>query len=129
MNLDENKLEEIMELIKLIVNDDIFLRESLVNAKETPFYSKDELEQTLKEITSSKMKKVFEKKIIDYNNDRKKHLMEKYGKFFLSDRLIRSTISDSAPLKKKFSVFKKYYWQIIIEKLNHNDLLLNLKIS
>ena len=109
MNLDENKLEEIMELIKLIVNDDIFLRESLVNAKETPFYSKDELEQTLKEITSSKMKKVFEKKIIDYNNDRKKHLMEKYGKFFLSDRLIRSTISDSAPLKKKFSVFKKYY--------------------
>ena len=109
MNLDENKLEEIMELIKLIVNDDIFLRESLVNAKETPFYSKDELEQTLKEITSSKMKKVFEKKIIDYNNDRKKHLMEKYGKFFLSDRLIRSTISDSDPLKKKFSVFKKYY--------------------
>ena len=109
MNLDENKLEEIMELIKLIVNDDIFLRESLVNAKETPFYSKDELEQTLKEITSSKMKKVFEKKIIDYNNDRKKHLMEKYGKFFLSDRLIRSTISDSAPFKKKFSVFKKYY--------------------
>lgn len=129
MNLDENKLEEIMELIKLIVNDDIFLRESLVNAKETPFYSKDELEQTLKEITSSKMKKVFEKKIIDYNNDRKKHLMEKYGKFFLSDRLIRSTISDSDPLKKKFSVFKKYYWQIIIKKLNHNDLLLNLKIS
>ena len=109
MDLDENKLEEIIELIKLIVKDDIFLRESLVNAKETPFYSKDELQQTLKEITSSKMKKIFEKKIIEYNSDRKKHLMKKYGKFFLSDRLIRSTLNGSDFLKKKHSVFKKYY--------------------
>ena len=54
------------------------------------------------------MKNVFEKKLLDYESDRKKFLMEKYGQYLLNDRIVRSTINSNS-MKKKYSIFKKYY--------------------
>ena len=53
------------------------------------------------------MKAIFEKKMTNFKYERKKYLMEKYGKFFLRDRLVRSTISKSRGFKKRYSIFKK----------------------
>ncbi len=35
--------------------------------------------------------------------------MEKYGKFFLNERLVRSVLDIDQNMKKKYSMFKKYY--------------------
>ena len=93
MNLSENKIDEILELINLVLIDDKQLFDSIVNSEYKSFYSKDELVKTINEISSEKMKKVFEKKLRDYESDRKKFLMEKYGQYLLNDRIVRSTIN------------------------------------
>jgi predicted SAM-dependent methyltransferase len=109
MNLDITKKEEILELIELVINDDTYLMESLNNTENNNFYSRAELQKTVDEISNEKMKKIFQKKLTDYTIDRKNYLMEKYGKFFLNDRLVRTAIGNSLGMKKKYSMFKKYY--------------------
>lgn len=108
MNLSENKIDEILELINLVLIDDKQLFDSIENSEDKSFYSKDELVKTINEISSEKMKKVFEKKLRDYESDRKKFLMEKYGQYLLNDRIVRSSINSNS-MKKKYSIFKKYY--------------------
>ena len=107
MKLDRKKFEEIIELMELVISDDIHLFNSLNNSEDNGFYSKEELQNTIDEISSEKMKAIFEKKITNFKYERKKYLMEKYGKFFLRDRLVRSTISKSRGFKKRYSIFKK----------------------
>ena len=107
MKLDRKKFEEIIELMELVISDDMHLFNSLNNSEDNGFYSKEELQNTIDEISSEKMKEIFEKKITNFKHERKKYLMEKYGKFFLRDRLVRSTISKSRGLKKRYSIFKK----------------------
>ena len=96
MNLSEDKIDEILELINLVLIDDKQLFNSIINSGDKSFYSKDELLKTINEISSEKMKKVFEKKLQDYESDRKKFLMEKYGKYLLNDRIVRSTINSNS---------------------------------
>ena len=109
MDLDNNKIEEIIELLKMVISDDKHLFDSLNNAHSHNFYSKEELQKTIDEISSKKMKRVFEEKLKNYHHERKKYLMEKYGKFIFSERLVRSTINTPLSIKKKYSIFKKYY--------------------
>ena len=109
MKFDNAIKQEIIELIEIVLREDIQLHNSLINSKVKSFYSKKELEKTIDEISSKEMKKVFEKKLSNYNSDRKKFLMEKYGRFILSDRLVRSTIDSPSGFTKKYSIFKKYY--------------------
>jgi predicted SAM-dependent methyltransferase len=106
MNLSENKIDEILELINLVLIDDKQLFDSIVNSEYKSFYSKDELVKTINEISSEKMKKVFEKKLRDYESDRKKFLMEKYGQYLLNDRIVRSTINSNS-IKNKYSFTRK----------------------
>ena len=109
MNLDKINTEELMELIELVIEDDIHLQHSLCSSDPNNFYSKEELQKTIDEISSTKMRKVFEKKLKNFTTDRKKYLMEKYGKFFLNERLVRSVLDLNQDIKKKYSIFKKYY--------------------
>ncbi|MDG2483573.1 MAG: hypothetical protein P8M51_01130 [Flavobacteriaceae bacterium] len=109
MVLDEDKKQEIIELLEIVISDDTHLYHSLNNSNVKSFYSKEELEKTIVEISSKKMQKIFEEKLSDYKSDRKKFLMEKYGKFLLSERLVRSTINSPLDMKKRYSIFKKYY--------------------
>ena len=109
MNLDKINTEELMELIELVIEDDIHLQHSLYSSDPNNFYSKEELQKTIDEISSTKMRKVFEKKLKNFTTDRKKYLMEKYGKFFLNERLVRSVLDLNQDIKKKYSIFKKYY--------------------
>lgn len=109
MNLDGTIKEEILELIELVINDDIYLVESFNNTENKNFYSRAELQKTVDEISNEKMKKIFQKKLTDYTIDRKNYLMEKYGKFFLNDRLVRTAIGTPSGMKKKYTMFKKYY--------------------
>ena len=108
MKLNKNKFEEIIELLELVIDDDLKLYDSLNNSQSNGFYSKEELQNTIDEISSEKMKNLFKKNIVNFKCERKKYLMEKYGKFFLRDRLVKSTISKSQGLKKKYSLFKKH---------------------
>jgi len=109
MQLDKINIEELMELIELVIKDDTHLQHSLCSSDSHNFYSKEELQKTIDEISSTKMRKVFEKKLNNFTTDRKKHLMEKYGKFFLNERLVRSVLDIDQNMKKKYSIFKKYY--------------------
>ena len=109
MQLDKINIEELMELIELVIKDDTHLQHSLCSSDSNNFYSKEELQKTIDEISSTKMRKVFEKKLDNFTTDRKKHLMEKYGKFFLNERLVRSVLDIDQNMKKKYSMFKKYY--------------------
>ena len=108
MQLDKINKEELMELIELVIKDDTHLQHSLCSSDSHNFYSKEELQKTIDEISSTKMRKVFEKKLNNFTTDRKKHLMEKYGKFFLNERLVRSVLDIDQNMKKKYSMFKKY---------------------
>ena len=109
MNLYKINTEELIELIELVIEDDTHLQQSLCSSNSNNFYSKEELRKTIDEISSTKMRKVFEKKLNNFTTDRKKHLMEKYGKFFLNERLVRSVLDIDQNMKKKYSMFKKYY--------------------
>ena len=109
MKLDKINTEELMELIELVIEDDTHLQQSLCSSNSNNFYSKEELRKTIDEISSTKMRKVFEKKLKNFTTDRKIYLMEKYGKFFLNERLIRSVLDLDQEMKKKYSMFKKYY--------------------
>ena len=93
----------------MVIKDDTHHQHSLCSSDSHNFYSKEELQKTIDEISSTKMRKVFEKKLNNFTTDRKKHLMEKYGKFFLNERLVRSVLDIDQNMKKKYSMFKKYY--------------------
>ena len=109
MKLDKINTEELMELIGLVIEDDTHLQHSPCSSDSNNFYSKQELQKTIDEISSTKMRKVFEKKLKNFTTDRKKYLMEKYGKFLLNERLVRSMLDLDQDIKKKYSMFKKYY--------------------
>ena len=109
MKLDNNKIEEIIELIELVISEDTHLQNALNDSHSTNFYTKAELQKTIDEISSKEMRKIFEQKLKNFDSNRKKYLMEKYGKFILSERLVRSTINSSFGLKRKYGVFGKYY--------------------
>lgn len=106
MKLDKEKKEEIIELLEIIFSDNTRLYHSLNNSKLKNFYSKEELQKTIDEISSKKMKKIFEKKLGEYKYDRKQYLMKKYGKFLLSKKLVKSTIDSPFRVKKIYSMFK-----------------------
>ena len=109
MDLDKLNKVELMELIELVIDVATHLQHSLCSSDSNNFYSKEELQKTIDEISSTKMRKVFEKKLKNFTTDRKKYLMEKYGKFFLNERLVRSVLDLDHDMKKKYSMFKKYY--------------------
>ena len=109
MKLNNTILKDITELLEIVIREDIQLHNSLINSNIKSFYSKKELEKTIDEISSKEMKKIFEQKLKNFDSNRKKYLMEKYGKFILSERLVRSTINSSFGLKRKYGVFGKYY--------------------
>lgn len=107
MKLDKDKKEEIIELLELIISDNTRLYHSLNNSKTKNFYSKEELQKTIDEISSKKIKKIFEKKLREFKYDRKQYLMKKYGKFIFSEKLVKSTIDSPFRVKKIYSMFKK----------------------
>ena len=109
MKLDNNKIEEIIELIELVISEDTHLQNAINDSQSNNFYTKAELQKTIDEISSKEMKKIFLQKLKNFDSNRKKYLMEKYGKFILSERLVRSTINSSTGLKRKYGVFGKYY--------------------
>jgi hypothetical protein len=109
MKLHQHKQKEIIELIELVINEDTHLYESLNKPTDKVFYSEEDLQKTIDEITSESIKKVFQDKLNDFKTERKNYLMETYGKYFLSDRLIRSVLGTPKGMKKKYSIFKKYY--------------------
>jgi len=109
MKLSNDKIEEIIELIILVIKEDTHLRIAINNSQSNNFHTKEELEKTIDEISSIEMKKIFEQKLKNFDSDRKEYLMEKYGKFILSERLVRSTINPSFGLKRKYGVFGKHY--------------------
>ena len=109
MKLHQDKQKEIIELIELVINEDTQLYETLNKPIDKVFYSEEDLQKTIDEISSESMKKVFQDKLNDFKTERKNYLMEKYGKFILSERLVRSTINPSFGLKRKYGVFGKHY--------------------
>ena len=51
MKLDRKKFEEIIELMELVISDDMHLFNSLNNSEDNGFYSKEELQNTIDEIS------------------------------------------------------------------------------
>ena len=109
MKLHQHIKKEIIELIELVINEDTHLYESLNKPTDKVFYSEEDLQKTIDEISSESMKKVFQDKLNHFKTERKNYLMEKYGKHFLSDRLVRSALGTPKGMKKKYSIFKKYH--------------------
>ena len=106
MKLHQDKHKEIIELIELVISEDTHLYESLNKQIENDFYSEEDLQKTINEISSKTIKKEFQDKLKNFKTDRKNYLMDKYGKYLLSDRLVRSCLPNSSKTKKKYSIFK-----------------------
>ena len=119
MKLNKSVSDEILELIESVFEDDTHLQQLLSSSEPDTFYTKEELQKTIDEISSSEMKLVFEKKLTNFESDRKRYLMEKYGKPLLNGRLVRSILDidhnksnhflQLPYMKKKYTMFKKYY--------------------
>ena len=52
MKLDNDKKQEIIELLELVISDDTHLYHALNNSNVKSIYSKEELEKTIDEISS-----------------------------------------------------------------------------
>ena len=60
MQIDKQNFEEIMELLKMIIEDDIFIKERINKIKPGLSYNKLEIEKTISEVSSITIKKDFE---------------------------------------------------------------------
>ena len=110
MNKNEN-YTELIELLDMIIEDDISIKELLSKKTKSDLIVKEEIIRAIDEVSSDEIKKELKKKLENYRNERKKKLMRKFGTLLFSDRIVRSTIDreKNELYKKVYSSFKKYY--------------------
>lgn len=110
MNKNEN-YTELIELLDMIIEDDISIKELLSKKTKSDLIEKEEIIRAIDEVSSDEIKKELKKKLENYRNERKKILMRKFGTLLFSDRIVRSTIDREKNefYKKVYSSFKKYY--------------------
>ncbi|MAJ31437.1 MAG: hypothetical protein CMC18_02110 [Flavobacteriaceae bacterium] len=105
--------QEVLELLKMILEDDPFLIESFKkNDEKDKLISRDELLLAIEEVSSDKIQKELEEKLENYRHTKKSYLMKKYGIHLFTGRIVRSTIdaySKGSKYKKVYSSYKKYY--------------------
>ena len=110
MNKNEN-YTELIELLNMIIEDDISIKELLSKKMKSDLILKEEIIRAIDEVSSDEIKKELKKKLENYRSERKKILMRKFGTLLFSDRIVRSTIDleKNNSYKKIYSSFKKYY--------------------
>ena len=110
MNKNEN-YTELIELLNMIIEDDISIKELLSKKMKSDLILKEEIIRAIDEVSSDEIKKELKMKLENYRTERKKILMRKFGTLLFSDRIVRSTIDreESKLYKKTYSSFKKYY--------------------
>jgi hypothetical protein len=109
MQIDKQNFEEIMELLKMIIEDDIFIKERINKIKPGLSYNKLEIEKTISEVSSITIKKDFEIKLKNFDQIKKKELMLKYGELIFSDRIIKSVLDKRRHTNRVYSYIKKFY--------------------
>ena len=109
MQIDKQNLEEIMELLKMIIEDDIFIKERINKIKPGLSYNKLEIEKTISEVSSIKIKSDFENRLKNFDKNKKKELMWKYGELIFSDRIVRSVLDKRKHTNRVYSYLRKLY--------------------
>ena len=109
MQIDKQILEEIIELLQMVIEEDIFIKERISNIKPGLSYNKFEIEKAISEVSSVKIKRDFEIKLKDFDYSKKKELMHKYGELIFSDRIVRSVMDNRKHKNRIYSYLKKFY--------------------
>ncbi len=109
MQIDKRTLDEIFELLQMIIEDDIFIRESISKIKPGLNYNKHDIEKTISEVSSIKIKSDFENKLKNFDRNKKKELMWKYGELIFSDRIVRSVLDKRRHTNRVYSYLRKLY--------------------
>lgn len=109
MQINKQILDEIIELLQIVIEEDIFIKERISNIKPGLIYSKHEIEKTVSEVSSAKIKREFEIRLKNFDHNKKKELMHKYGELLFSDRIVRTVIDKRKQTNRVYSYLKKLY--------------------
>ena len=109
MQINKQIFDEIIELLQMVIEEDIFINERISKIKPGLTYSKHEIEKTISEVSSAKIKREFQIRLKNFDHNKKKELMLKYGELLFSDRIVRTVIDKKKHTNRVYSYLKKLY--------------------
>ena len=109
MQINKQIFDEIIELLQMVIEEDIFINERISKIKPGLTYSKHEIEKTISEVSSAKIKREFQIRLKNFDHNKKKELMLKYGELLFSDRIVRTVIDKKKQTNRVYSYLKKLY--------------------